>query len=167
MRRDSLTSRVLALFGALLLSGCYTYLPVSSAPPGSPVRVVLPVETRTSTGAVTRSTLAVEGTLVSAGDTIEVATESTEQVGNFRQVSLLDTLRVPASEVDALELREFSGTRTAVLTGLVTAGAVLILVGIVDSLGGSEGGDGGGGDPTGASITLGTLGGLLKLLGRR
>lgn len=157
--------RGLAVLGAFVLSGCYTYLPVASAPPGSEVRVLLPVESRRAGGVVTRESLAVEGTLVTWGDSILVATESTQQVGNFRQVSFQDTLRVGSAEVDAVQLREFSRGRTLGFTAVVVGGVLLIAAGITQTLGGGDGGDGDGNGGTQASITVSRLLHLLKGLG--
>jgi hypothetical protein len=163
MRKRPFT-RGTALLSAFVLSGCYTYVPVTSAPVGSPVRVLLPVETRAPNGAVTRGTTPVEGTLVTFGDSILVATESTQQVGNFRQVSLQDTLRVAANEVDRIELRQFSRGRTAALTTAVVGGAVLAAAGVIQAVGGSDE-NGGNGNGTAASVTVGRLLKLFRSLG--
>jgi hypothetical protein len=163
---SSLPVRAVALVGAFVLSGCYTYVPATSVAPGSDVRVLLPVESRRAGGTVIRETLAVEGTLVSWDDTLRVATETTQQVGNFRQVQQMDTLRVPASEVDAVELREFSRGRTLGLTAAIVGGAALLVTGISQAAGGSDDG-GGNGNGTSASITVGRFLDLLRAIGGR
>lgn len=155
--------RAAAALGAFVLSGCYSYIPVTSAPPGSEVRAHLPVETRTAGGAVTRESLPVEGRVVSFTDSLVLATMLRTQVGNFRQVDQADTLRLSVAELDGVELKEFSRGRTLGFTALVIGGAALVVLGISTVAGGSDDGDGGG-NGTGVSIAAPRLPGIFRIL---
>lgn len=163
MRRPTVFDRVVALVGAFALSGCFTYVPVETAPAGTTVRARLPVERSVEgTRAVAPELVNVEGEVVSFGDTLVLATESTQMIGNFREIRTADTLRVSVDRIAVVEERVFSTSRTVGLTALVTAAAVGIALAVVSAAGGGgDGGDGNGGGQTGASISAGTLGGFL------
>ena len=167
MRAASLLERTVALVGAFVLAGCHTYVPVQSAAPGTAVRVRLPVERSVEgTRAVAPEIVDVEGNVVSFGDTLVLATESTQMVGNFREIRTADTLRVSMDRVAVVEERVFSRSRTIGLTalGLAAAAGIVYAVASAGGAGGDGGGNGGGGN--GASISAGDLGGLLvRLLG--
>ena len=108
--------------GALALSGCHTYRPVQAAAPGTPLRVNVPVRTAFDAPGTFSQTAAIEGLLVSWGDTITLATQTRREYGAFREVFVYDTLRVAADQPSSVEIREFDSRRSAVL-GVVIAGA--------------------------------------------
>lgn len=164
MRHRTRMDRVIAGLGAFLLSGCYTYTPVRTAPVGSEVRAHLPVETRVAGGAATTETIPVEGRVITFGDSLLIETESHSQVGNFARFNTVDTLRLDPGQLASVELKEFSRGKTLAFTGVVLAGVGLIAAGIVSITGGSQGGEPGGGN-TGTSVTVSGLVGLLRALG--
>lgn len=163
MRRASIGERASALVAAFALSGCFTYVPVETAAPGTTVRARLPVERLVEgTRSVAPSVVDVEGEVVSFGDTLVLATESTQMIGNFREITTADTLRVSADRLAVVEERVFSRSRTIGLTAVLTAAAAGLVVAVASTVGGGDdnGGGNGGGEPA-ASISVGTLGGFL------
>lgn len=156
--------RATALVGAFVLSGCYTYVPISSAPSGTDVRAHLPVETRTAGGAVTRETIPVEGTVVSFGDSLVLATRATTRVGNFREVVQEDTLRLAVTELSGVEMKEFSRGKTLGFTAIVVGGVALLITGIAAAAGGSDGDGGPGSGGNGASISAPRILGFFQAL---
>ena len=166
MRVPSALDRMVALVGAFVLSGCYTYVPVQSPPPGTEVRVRIPVQSPVEGSNVVSDMLAVEGAVVSAGDTLVLATESTQTFGNFREVRTLDTLRVSRTRLASLEQKTFSRGRTIGFSALVLAGTAALVLAVAGTVGGSDGDGGGGGGGVGAAVTVGGIGGFLgRILG--
>ena len=166
MRSPSSFDRVVALVAAFVLSGCYTYVPVQSPTPGTEVRVRIPVQSPVEGSSVVSDMLSVEGEVVSAGDTLVLATESTQSFGNFREVRTLDTLRVSRTRLASLEEKTFSRGKTIGFSALVLAGTAALVLAVAGTVGGSDGGGDGGGGGVGASITPAGLGGLLgRILG--
>lgn len=161
MRRPSVLDRAVALLGAFALSGCYTYAPVQTPPPGTEVRVRIPVESPVQGSNVVTDVISVEGEVVTAGDTLVLATETTQTVGNFREVRTLDTLRVSRSRLASLEEKTFSRGRTIGFTALVVAGTAALVLGVAGTVGGSSDDGGGNGGGNGASITVSELAGIL------
>jgi len=159
--------RTMAVLGAFVLSGCYTYLPVTAAPRGTEVRAHLPVETRVAGGATATETIPVEGTVVEFGDSLVLETTARTRVGNFREVTEVDTLRVATAELAGVEVKEFSRNRTLGFTALVVGGTALVIMAITAAAGGSDDGPPGGGG-VGVSVTpSGILGFLGALAGGR
>jgi hypothetical protein len=166
MRRPSVFDRVVTLIGALALSGCFTYVPVETASPGTTVRARLPVERAVQgTRAVAPEVVDVEGEVVSFGDTLVLATESTQMIGNFREVRTADTLRVSVDRLASVEERVLSKSRTVGFTALATAAAVGIVLAVASVAGGGDdGGNGNGGGGPAASISAGAIGGFVARL---
>lgn len=166
MRRPSVFDRVVTLVGALALSGCFSYVPVETASPGTTVRAKLPIERPVQgSRAVAPEMVDVEGEVVSFGDTLVLATESTQMIGNFREITTADTLRVSADRLAVVEERVFSTSRTVGLTAVLTAGALGIVLAVASVAGGGDdGGNGNGGGGPAASISAGAIGGLVARL---
>jgi hypothetical protein len=168
MARASTFERALCLVGALVLGGCHTYVPVRTAAPGTTVRVRLPIESSVEGNRTpVPEVVDVEGDVVSFGDTLVLATETTQMIGNFREVRTVDTLRVSMDRVAVVEERVFSTGRTVGLTALIVGAAAAIVIAVAGTGGGGDdNGGGNGGNGTGASISAGDLGGFVaKLFG--
>jgi hypothetical protein len=165
MPRASWLERGLAVVGAFMMSGCFTYVPVEAPAPGTTVRARLPVESPVQGGRSAPDVVDVEGDVVSFGDTLVLATESTQMVGNFQEFRTVDTLRVSTNRLASLDERVFSRGRTVGFTALVVAGVVGIALAVSSAAGGGDdGGNNGGGNP--AAIVVGDLGGILaRILG--
>ena len=112
LRTNSPLVRTVAAVGAFLMSGCYTYVPTATVAPGADVRVLLPVETRGFGGTVTTENIPVDGVVIEAGDSLIMETESRQQVGNFQEMVLTDTLRLAPSQITQLQVKEFDSVRT-------------------------------------------------------
>jgi len=135
------------LLMALLLGagGCFSYVSESELTPtrGTPIRVHLE---RPASFELTRLTvnnvIIVSGELIrrDAGDVLLSATWLDTDVGSgFDGESW--TLRIPDTNVSALEVKKFSWWRT----GIAVLGTAAITFSGFDALGGGGGGDGGGG----------------------
>ncbi|MDE2793935.1 MAG: hypothetical protein OXL34_03865 [Gemmatimonadota bacterium] len=146
----------LSVFGALALSGCHTYLPIESPAPGSVARVHVPVQSAVSNPNVPPPTVSVEGTVLSAGDTIVLEVQSRQYFGALQEVVQENVYRVARDEVVTIELREFSTRRSVLLGGAVLVG----VVGLALAAFGGEFGEGGNGpdENGGRSFTIGFLG---------
>lgn len=155
------------LAAALLLgSACYAYHPVDAPAPGTVVRVGVPVASPISRPNQAPETVRFEGRLLSLDDTIAVETRSRREMGAFREIFELDTLRVARGNITLMEERLLSKSRTYAFTAVVTAGAALLGIAAMNTLTGQEGGQGNGDDP-GAQLSLNPIvSGLLKLVGR-
>lgn len=137
--------------GLALLTGCHTYRSVQAPPPGSVVRVSVPVRSALSDPNAAAPTSAIEGRLLSAGDTLVLAVENRRMFGMHREIVQFDTLRLSRSQTSTVEVREFSTGRSVVLGTVIAAtagGAAAVAFG----LGGGSDGNGPGGDGTVASI---------------
>ena len=165
MTTPSSFERAVALVAAFALSGCYTYVPVQAPAPGTEVRVRIPVQSPVEGSNVVADMMSVEGEVVSAGDTLVLATENTQTFGNFREVRTQDTLRVSRTRLASLEEKTFSRGRTIGFSALVVAGTVALVLGVAGAVGGGDDDGGGGGPGNGASITVG--GWLGRILGGR
>lgn len=166
MLRASWLERAVAVVGVFFLTGCHTYIPVDTAPAGTTVRARLPIEQAVEgSRTMAPEVVDVEGKVVSFGDTLVLATQTTQMVGNFREVRVADTLRVSMGRVAVVEERVFSTGRTIGLTAVVLAAAagVVVAVAAIGGGGGNPGNGGGGGGPA-ASISAGDLGGILARL---
>lgn len=111
----------LLLTGATLLAGCHTYRPVTQPLPGSTVRVSVPVSSALSDRNSSPQTTAVEGRLVSAGDTLVLAVQNRQSYGAYREIVRLDTLRLASTQASTVEVREFSTGRSIVLGTAIAA----------------------------------------------
>lgn len=166
MLRSTRLERAVAVLGVFFLTGCHTYVPVETASPGTTVRARLPIQRAVEgTRTVAPEVVDVEGEVVSFGDTLVLATQTTQMVGNFREVRMADTLRVSLDRVAVVEERVFSTSRTVGLTAVVLAAAAGIVLAVAGIGGGGDNpGNGNGGGGTGASISASDLGGILSKL---
>ena len=153
---------------ALLGSACYTYQPADAPSPGTVVRVGVPVASPINRPNQAPETVRFEGRLLALDDTVLVETKSRRDMGAFREILELDTLRVATSNISLLEERFLSKPRTYAFTAVVTAGAALLGIAAMNTLTGEEGDPdkNGGGDPQGQLNLVPVLSGLLKLVGR-
>lgn len=153
----------LVLLSATLMTACHTYTPVSAPPPGSTVRVHIPVRSAMDDPNAPEPTRTVEGVVLAASDTLVLATQSRYEYGAYREIVQYDTLRLGPDQRSGMELREFSSRKSVVLglalTGIVAGAAVLALGGKFGTEGEGPPDDG----PTTSiiGIPLGTLLGWL------
>lgn len=138
MRARSAWQNVLFVTGSLVLAGCHTYRPVEVAPVGSAVRVHILVTSALVGPNAPTPTVAVEGDLLSSGDTLVLATRTRRQYGAFREIIRVDTVRVAPDQRAGLDLVEFSPGRSVALG----VGLTLALAGIAGAaFGGLTGGN--------------------------
>jgi hypothetical protein len=136
--------RAIALLcSAALLSGCFTYVPtpLNSIPVGQEVHVHLSpraqVELSQSGRRVEES---VRGTLAERRDNqiLLKVPIATEQEGFFRS-DIEQDLSVAETDIVGIELRQFSGSKTALLVGGAVGAGALIVLGIVAASGAGSG----------------------------
>jgi hypothetical protein len=168
LRPLPLALAVVAL-GAALTSGCYSYLPVEQPSPGTTVRIHVPV-TRAALGTRSREpeTVDFEGLVLSASDSLVLETKSRREIGAFREIFELDTLRVATEALVGIEERRFSKPKTYAFTALVTAGAAGLVVAALNAAGAFEDdGPPGNGSTTQSALRLDPIvSSLFRLLGR-
>lgn len=146
----------------LALPACYSYSPVEQEAPeaGSEVRLRLNDE---GTDRVTRETPlverdAVEGRIVEQGSSAIRLLVSRPARRQFAAGGRLrDTVAVPLSGIESVELKQMEAGKTAALFGGITAGGVLLGAAVLSGAGGGgsppENG-GGGTSPLGISIPV-------------
>ena len=145
--------------GVAFLAGCHTYSLVENPPLGSDVRVRVPVSSPLSRRV---DVVSLEGQLVESGDTLTLATETRRQLGAYSELMQYDTLRLARTQVNSVELKEFSTSRSVMLGVVVTGGVVLGgLLGFGLFGGGDEAN--GGGDPIQTTVISRSL--VSSLLG--
>jgi hypothetical protein len=161
------SSRVLCVVGAAVLSGCYSYVPVERPAPGSVVRVKLPVRTIIARPSEAPETESLEGTVLSAADSVVLEVESRREIQRFQELTRVDTVRLARADLAALDLRTFSKPKTLGLTAFVV-GATVALALVALGLGGDEQGRGppDGGGTTGSVVVNPIVSGVLRALGR-
>ena len=152
---------------AFLLSGCYTYRLVEEPLVGSVARVRVPVEAAVTGPGSPAGTVALEGLVVSAGDTLALETETRQFAGTFREVLRYDTLRVARDGVASIEVRNFSVVRSVTLGAGIAAGTVALALAAL----GTEAGEGGEGPGQGGSESFAAtfsivVGTVARLFGR-
>lgn len=158
----------LALLGAApLLSGCYTYTLVEEPPVGSVARVRVPVRSAVVAPETPPETVAVEGLVLSLGDTLSLEAGTRRFAGTSREVLRYDTLRVARDGVASIEVRNLSVARSVTLGAGVAAGTVALALAALGT-GAGEGGEGPGQGGSGGfaatfSIVVGTV---VRLFGR-
>ena len=103
------------LCGLPLVSGCYTYRLVEEAPVGSVARLRVPIQSAIVDPNAPPETVAIEGLIISFGDTISFEASNRQVIGAFREVVQYDTLQVARDGLASIEVREFSRTRSVVL----------------------------------------------------
>ncbi len=155
--------RAVAALVFLALSGCYTYRAVETPSPGTIVRVEVPLQSAVADPNEAPEMASVEGTVVAAGDTIVLATKVRREIGAYREVVRDDTLRVALQDASRVEVREFSRSKSALLSGAILGGVVVLALAAL----GIEGGDAGdgSGDDGGRTFTA-SAGSIVSLLGR-
>jgi len=141
---------------ALILAtgGCHTYTPVGSATPGTVVRVHVPLTSALANPNAPPETVSIEGEVLTASDTISLATRSRREIGAFREIVEFDTLRLSVDGLVGMEVREFSTARSVVL-GVAIAGAAAAFAWSALSIEvGGTGDDGNGGGPVNLSSVV-------------
>ena len=150
-----------------LASGCYTYHLVEEAPVGSVARLRVPIQSAIVDPNAPPETVAIEGLIISFGDTISFEASSRQVIGAFREVVQYDTLQVARDGLASIEVREFSSARSVVLGVAVTLGTTalaLAALGVESGQAGDQPGDGGSQSFTaGIAVGVGVIG---RLLGR-
>ena len=142
---------ILCVAAGLLLGGCHTYRAVDTPQLGSTVRVRVPVTSALDDPNAAPASVAIEGEVLQVGDTLVLATRTRQEFGAFREVILLDTLRLGPGQTSSIELKEFSGTRSVLLgVGLAAGAAGLALA--TFSGGGGGGIENGPGPPVTAIV---------------
>jgi hypothetical protein len=160
--------RTLALAGALLAaSACYTYAPVENPQPGTRVRVAVPVQSALDDGNAAPQTAAIEGDVVSNGDTLLLAVTNRQEYGAYREVVLFDTLHLAKDQLVALEQPEFSTGRTVLLSAVITVGATVAALLAFNKDTGNDGPIDPGPPPPAPAVVVSNslLSGVLGLLG--
>jgi len=157
--------RSLPLWAGLALVACNTYRPVTNPTPGSTVRVRVPVTSALDGGAPGSAT--VEGTVVTARDTLVLATTARQSYGAYRDVTLYDTLRLSPDQIMTVEEATFSKGRTAVLTAAIVVGVSALALTAFSGSGGDDGPiDTGPPPPQGAVVISNSfISGVLGILG--
>ena len=164
--KSSVLSGLFVVLGAAALSGCYSYVPVERPTPGSVVRIEVPVRSAVVGTTRQEETASMEGTVLTAGDSLVLQIESLRELGNFRQIRSVDTLRVARADLVGVSTRSFSKPKTIALTAVIAGATIGLAVAALGVGGGSQGG----GRPnpgTGSSIVVKPiLSALLHALGR-
>ena len=143
---------MLLVAAVLLLGGCYTYQVVDTPPLGSTVRVRVPVTSALDDRNTAPPSVAVEGAVLQVGDTLVLARRTRREFGAFREVILLDTLRLVRAQTSSIELKEFSSGKSVMLGIVIAAGITgLALAGFK---GGGGDGETPGVDPPNPSIVV-------------
>lgn len=152
----------------VVASACYSYQPVQSPAPGTVIRIHVPVASPVVRPNQAPPSVSFEGTLVSLGDTMLLEVTSRREVGAFREILELDTLRVAESRISLLEERLFSKPKTYAFTAALTIGSAWLGIKIMNTLTGESGDPdrGDGTDPLGQLILNPIFSGLLRLIGR-
>ncbi|MCY3600490.1 MAG: hypothetical protein OXN85_11055 [Gemmatimonadetes bacterium] len=146
---------LVALLGVVLTApGCYSYRLVDDAPVGAVARLRVPIQSAIVDPNSPTGTVAVEGKVISVGDTIEFEASTRHTLGLFQDVVQYDTLRVARDGVTSIEVREFSTTKSVLLGAGIAAGTAA-LAAAAAGVGGGDAGDAPGTDPPQTSTTVG------------
>jgi hypothetical protein len=141
-RRRGRGVRVLCLLSLALHWGCYTYLPVSSAPPPvqERVAVVLTDLGRAQLGERLGPSIdRVDGVLVSHDSAgVELDVLGTRDLRGGSALWSGERVTIPASAILGYRAREFSRTRSALLAGGVVTTIAALTFGLSLDLFGSE-----------------------------
>ena len=139
-----------ALLAALLLSGCFRYVPtpVDMTPPGDDVRLLVTRQGADDLAQVTiveSAAPTVRGTFVEReGASMLLRVPVGQRQDGFHTVSLDQTIRIPVSEILQVERRELDVTKTGFLIAGAIGGSVFIIRNIMSAFGESDGSDPGG-----------------------
>jgi hypothetical protein len=167
MRSSRTITRALAVVGAALMSGCYSYVPVERPSPGSIVRIQVPVHSAVGNRNQEPETMSMEGTVLTAGDSLVLQVESRRELGAYRELKQVDTVRVAPKDLAGVDLRVFSKPKTFLLTAGIIGVTVALAAVALDLGGGSGGGGPPDGGTTSAIMVKPILSGLLRALGGR
>ena len=125
MRRSVVGARTLALAGAVLLSGCYTYRPaeLGEIRPDSRVRVTVSAERAVALEPVMRDVRRqfVATYLGEQGSSLLMAVPLLGPSPGTATRSVHNRVDIPRADVVALEARELSKWRTAAVAGVLAA----------------------------------------------
>lgn len=124
----------------LTVSGCYSYRQVEEAPVGAVARLRVPIQSAIVDPNSPPGTVAVEGKVISVGDTIRFEASTRHTLGLFRDVVQYDTLSVAREGLASIEVREFSTTKS-VLLGVGIAAGTAALAAAAAGVGGGDAGD--------------------------
>ena len=154
-----------AVLGAMpLVSGCYTYRLVEEAPVGSVARLRVPIQSAIVDPNSPPETVAIEGLILSFGDTIAFQASNRQVIGAFREVVQYDTLTVARDGLASIEVREFSKVGSVVLGTVVAVGTAALALAALGIEGGAAGeGPGGEGSESftaGITVAVGAIGSL-------
>ncbi len=125
MRSSRCGSVLLAVAASVLVAGCYTYEPIRRPVPGSEVRVLIPVTSALDDPNAAQRTVSVEGIVIASGDTLVLATETRNQINQFREVIRYDTIKLASDAYAGLQLKEFSRRKSVGLGVAIFGGAAL------------------------------------------
>lgn len=140
---------------ALGATGCHSYVPVERPSPGTTVRVAVPVTSVAANPNRPPEVLSVEGTVLAApSDSVIMAIRNRRELGQFRVVVEVDTVRLALGGLLALEEQTLSIPRTVAFTAAVTAGAAGVALALYRAGGGQRGDGGPGGGQVPASVRL-------------
>ena len=146
---------LVALLGVVLtVPGCYSYRLVEDAPVGAVARLRVPIQSAIVDPNSPPGTVAVEGKVISVGDTIEFEASTRHTLGLFQDVVQYDTLRVARDGVTSIEVREFSATKSVLLGAGILAGTAA-LAAAAAGVGGGDAGDAPSTDPPQNSRVVG------------
>lgn len=150
------------------MSGCYTYVPVEQPAPGSTVRIQVPVRSAISRPNQAPESISMEGLVLSAADSVVLEVSSRREIGAFREILRVDTLRVARADLSAVHSRVFSRGKSIGLGVAIVSGTAALAALAFGLRGGSSGDDGdGNGNPTTSSIRINPiLSAVLGALGR-
>lgn len=153
MITESLTDRTWSRLATLavavsLVTGCYTYRAVDTAPPGSEIRARLTTEAavRRSAG-LDNAVMQIDGRMVrESADAIKVNVLLMRDPSQFANVEIRDTISLRRADVESLMVRELSTSRSILFIGALGAAGFAMFKGYQAVAGGAEGNpdDGGG-----------------------
>ncbi|MCY3701009.1 MAG: hypothetical protein OXH46_15425 [Gemmatimonadetes bacterium] len=139
-RRQRQRQWLVAFLGAVLaVPGCYSYRLVEDAPVGAVARLRVPIQSAIVDPNSPPGTVAVEGKVISVGDTIEFEASTRHTLGLFQDVVQYDTLRVARDGVSSIEVREFSTTKSVLLGAGIVAGTAALAAAAAGVGGGDAG----------------------------
>jgi hypothetical protein len=87
--------------------------------------VVIPLTSALDDPNAAERTVSIEGFVIEVGDTLVLATETRNQLNQFREIVRFDTLKLAADAYRGVELKKFSRGRSIALGAVIFAGAAL------------------------------------------
>ena len=147
--------RLVALLCVLLtVPGCYSYRLAEEPPVGAVARMRVPLQSAVVNPNAPPGTVAIEGKIISVGDSIRFEASTRHTVGLFRDVVQYDTLSVARDGFVSIEVREFSTTKSVLLGAGIVAGTAALAAAAAGG-GGGDAGAGPGADAPQASTAVG------------